>query len=284
MKYQINATIISTRLRQLRRAKHLTQQEVAQKIHLGNGISRNSVSDWESNSNYAANRLPSLPQLIDLCNLYEVDLDYVLGATDLQSQNKQTMAATLHLNEQQLNQLAAKPQTALLVDHLLADPLFDDLVQGTQRLSQNQLIADVITTSLTPKFAKKMRGYFEDYYFKVFPMDMSGDSFQTYLTEKITEKSMKQPVTFLETHFLADGQLFVRNQFNNFDQLPVHQQYDTIIESLAAIVFDYSVSAKVVTLAKQQLTDKLGQILDHTINQLTAEFHEKIQEQLNLRQ
>ncbi|WP_125766364.1 helix-turn-helix domain-containing protein [Lapidilactobacillus wuchangensis] len=281
MKYQINATVISTRLRALRLAKHLTQQEVAQKIHLGNGISRNSVSDWESNSEYAANRLPSLPQLIDLCNLYEVDLDYVLGATDLSSQDKQTMAQTLHLGEKQLNQLAAKPQTAVLIDHLVADPLLKDVVQGTKRLSQNQLIADVINTCLAPKFAKKIRGYFEDYYFNVLPLDLSEASFQAYLAEKITLKKMKQPTTFLKTNFLSDGQLFVRNQFDEFDQLPNCQQYEAIISSIAAIVYDYSVSAKVVILAKQQLTDKFGQILDHTINQLTAEYHDRIQAQLH---
>ena len=57
------------KLRQLRKAKHLTQLQVAQRI----GISKAMVSAYETDS-----KLPSLDVLVKLSRLYGTTVDYLI--------------------------------------------------------------------------------------------------------------------------------------------------------------------------------------------------------------
>ncbi len=277
-KYQTSEAAISRKLQQLRKDSGLKQAAVAQKIHLGNGISRSSISDWENATEHPG-RLPSISQLIDLCNLYEVDFDYVLGASDIKSKDKQIMSQTLHLSERSLN-LLTKQQTGNFIDYLLTDPLLQEVAQVARQISMNNLIADVLTTSFTAKFAKKVQHLFEDYYFSVFPMDMSAATFQDYLAKKIPAAKIKEPTKFLQDNFLVDGQLFVANRYDHFKQLPKSTQYAAIIASITAISYDYCVSAEAVKRIKQRLSADLNQILENIINQLTTEAQERIRRNL----
>ena len=61
------------RLQDARKAKNLTQQEVADAI----GITRISYARYEGGL-----REPDLSTLVNLANLYEVTTDYLLGRTD----------------------------------------------------------------------------------------------------------------------------------------------------------------------------------------------------------
>ena len=60
------------RLRQLRRQRHLSQEEVARHI----GITRSAYSHYEIN-----NRQPVYETLIKLAAFYDVSLDYIIGGT-----------------------------------------------------------------------------------------------------------------------------------------------------------------------------------------------------------
>ncbi|GKQ42423.1 hypothetical protein RD055328_03460 [Companilactobacillus sp. RD055328] len=61
--------MLSEKLKNSRTELHLTQQEVADRIH----ISRQMISNWEMGKNY-----PDIPTLIDLSELYGLTLDYML--------------------------------------------------------------------------------------------------------------------------------------------------------------------------------------------------------------
>lgn len=62
--------IFGTRLREVRKSKKLTQQEVADFI----GNKCNTISDWETGKNE-----PSLEKLIVLADFFEVSLDWLVG-------------------------------------------------------------------------------------------------------------------------------------------------------------------------------------------------------------
>lgn len=61
------------RLKELRKSKNLTQQELAEKIDLV----KSSISAYEKCSKY-----PSIEVLIKLCNYFSVSSDYLLGLSD----------------------------------------------------------------------------------------------------------------------------------------------------------------------------------------------------------
>lgn len=62
-----------TRLKELRKEKKLTQQELADKVDLVKG----SISAYEKSLKY-----PSVEALIRLCNYFNVSSDYLLGLSD----------------------------------------------------------------------------------------------------------------------------------------------------------------------------------------------------------
>lgn len=63
----------TTRLKNLRTEKKLTQSEVAQKL----GIATSTYSNYEQGT-----RFPDKQTLINLANFYKVSIDYLLGETD----------------------------------------------------------------------------------------------------------------------------------------------------------------------------------------------------------
>lgn len=65
-------------LKNLRRIKKITQIELANKLSL----SRTSIVMWESGQNY-----PSMDKLIELANIFDCSVDFLLGITSTNSQN-----------------------------------------------------------------------------------------------------------------------------------------------------------------------------------------------------
>lgn len=71
---------ISNRIRELRKAKGNSQEELAQYL----GVSRQAISKWESEQS-----LPDIDKIISLSNFFEVSTDYLLkGTLPLNEMNK----------------------------------------------------------------------------------------------------------------------------------------------------------------------------------------------------
>ncbi|MBQ8229325.1 MAG: helix-turn-helix transcriptional regulator [Clostridia bacterium] len=65
---------LGTKLKELRKEKILTQQELAKSIDL----SQSTISCWENGK-----RTPTVSALIKLCLLFNVSANYLLGLTDI---------------------------------------------------------------------------------------------------------------------------------------------------------------------------------------------------------
>ena len=74
IKYDIN--IVNKRIKEIRKLRNLTQQELADKI----GVQRQALTNWERKTN---NTLPSLENLVILCEVLECSLDYLVGSVDI---------------------------------------------------------------------------------------------------------------------------------------------------------------------------------------------------------
>ncbi|MBQ8528491.1 MAG: helix-turn-helix transcriptional regulator [Clostridia bacterium] len=72
------------RLKELRTSKGLSQQALADKI----GVSKSSINMYERGE-----REPSISMLFTLADLFEVDLNYLLGYTPSNKSNKSPFAA-----------------------------------------------------------------------------------------------------------------------------------------------------------------------------------------------
>ena len=78
---------IADRIQSLRKAKGMSQEELADKV----GVSRQSVSKWESEQ-----AAPDLDKIVIMSDIFEVTTDYLLkGIEPVKSDDHKTMADVL---------------------------------------------------------------------------------------------------------------------------------------------------------------------------------------------
>ncbi|MBS5145700.1 MAG: helix-turn-helix domain-containing protein [Butyricicoccus pullicaecorum] len=95
------------RIRDLRKEHELSQQELAQKL----GVNQTAVSQWERGVT-----TPSSTAMVDLCKLWNVTPDFLLGLSDekIASTMEQVDAKELQLLKDLVDQLTPDQQQELL--------------------------------------------------------------------------------------------------------------------------------------------------------------------------
>ena len=112
---------LSERIVFLRKQRKLTQEKVGELLNM----SQRSVANWES-----GDRSPSLSTLIELSEIFNVSLDYLLGKTDNPEREKQPAA--------QSSELMGKIIARVLV---LSDPALSRLSDFLEGLEAAEEIA-----------------------------------------------------------------------------------------------------------------------------------------------
>lgn len=272
-KYEFDVTQIKVRLRELRCSKELTQEKFADLIHRGTGTSRTAVTTWENVHNKT---LPDTQTLMEICNLFDCDIDYLLDKSDIKSKDHQTISNVLHISEESINTLKDNSEYGQLVNSLINNSIFGEISRRAHQLALNKVLNDVITTSFNQNFENKIKNLFNEYYFSVFPSDMSQKNFCEYIKSSIPYSEKFNPLEFIEDIFLEDGKAFVYNSNDEFLNLRKSEQYEIIISSIADISYDYFISQNVVELSKQKLDLMLSDLLQTAINKETEEIKAKI--------
>ncbi len=96
----MNQIKIGEFLKELRKEKGLTQEELAEQFH----VSRRSVSRWETGNN-----MPDLDTLIELSDYYEIDLRELLeGERKSEKMNEELKEAVLKVAEYSSNEKEVK--------------------------------------------------------------------------------------------------------------------------------------------------------------------------------
>ncbi len=99
--------MFSKRLRELRKAAHLTQKQLAEKMY----VDQTSISFWETGK-----ARPDFDKQIELAELFGVSLDYLRGKTDMKKAStlEQVDAKELQLLKDLVDQLTPDQQQELL--------------------------------------------------------------------------------------------------------------------------------------------------------------------------
>ena len=137
-------------LRELRKARKMTQKEVAAKI----GATEKSYRAWEKGEHY-----PDTNYAIDLAHLYGVSVDYILGETQYTNIGNKEMIEMLGLSEDSINILRLfniknrKSEIAIL-SKMLEQKVFWDAIENINNacwVSQNNTrpMSDALLESVT---------------------------------------------------------------------------------------------------------------------------------------
>ena len=85
--------MIGERLAEIRKDKGDTQETFAEKLH----VSKFTVSSWEQEKSE-----PSHTMLVQICRLYQISSDYLLGLTNIDPSYMRQKASTLDEDDQKL--------------------------------------------------------------------------------------------------------------------------------------------------------------------------------------
>ncbi|MBE6877259.1 MAG: helix-turn-helix transcriptional regulator [Ruminococcus sp.] len=88
--------MLAYQMKQLRRQKGLTQQQLADYLH----VSKGTVGMWET-----GRREPNTEILSELADFYGVSVDYLLGRETLSGAQKAVLQETIHTLEQLMERL-----------------------------------------------------------------------------------------------------------------------------------------------------------------------------------
>ena len=105
-------TLIGKRIKELRKKAGLTQVELGKKIN----VTKVSVCCYELGT-----RTPSLDTLVDLSNIFNVNLDYLLG-NDIYVVSDQKEEYGFKLSEEELEFIKIIRKNSKLYDKLIEDP------------------------------------------------------------------------------------------------------------------------------------------------------------------
>lgn len=274
-KYTFDINKIKGRIKELRLSNNITQKKLAEALNRGTGTSRTTVTTWESNSNTI---LPDIQTIIDICNFFDCDLDYLFGKSNIKSQDHDTISNLLHISKESINALRDNSDYGELVNKIINNKAFGEISKQILHLAINQVLYDVITTSFNKKFENKIESRFNEYYYSVLPFDMSQEKYIEYIKKSITFSEEFNPIEFIDDNFIEDGKAFVYNKSDNFKALSKSEQYEIIISSIAEISYNYYISQKVVELSKQKLDLMLSEILQTVINKESDEIKSQIKE------
>lgn len=265
--------IIKSKIKEKREEKGTTQWQLAEGIHLSKD-SRTTIANWESLKK--ENNIPSIEQMIELCNFFDADINYFLGKTPISSEDNKIIAKTLNLSLETVGILKKNSEYGTFINNIVSKKeLYENIIQRATQLGKAAILEDIINTSLKKDFIRKIRQIFDDFYRNTFPMDISAVCFEKFLCRKIPYSNSFKAVEFLKDNFEEEGTNFVlnrffpteENQYNTFCETGSREQHKIIMSSIVEICYDYFISTQVVELSKQRLNIMISSLIDDIIEE-----------------
>lgn len=280
-KYEFDIQDFKVKLNQLRTEKELSQKKMSEGIHItddnGNIIksfSRTTYINWENTDN---NALPGIEFLCELCNFFDVDIDYFLSKNStIKSKDNKAISEAINITEESIGKLKRCSYYGYFIDSLLKEDKLDVIINQIKKLSNSMIIDDVIHTTLTEKFSTQIYNIFNKYYYNVLPIDMCIEDYEKQIGESINFSKHFDPQSFIDKNFLEDGKNFIYNSTENFDELSQYDKYEKIIKSIAEITYDYFISLQVVELTKQRLTENIYQLVETIVEAQAQQIKQNI--------
>lgn len=271
--YRFDKEEIKERLRIARTGAKYSQQEFNKAIKLKEGVhtdknfGRATTSNWEQ----TGKSIPSIKDMCTICNLLQIDMDTMLGRTDIASKDRAELAKITHLSEEAISFLDKNEEYAKFADDMLTYARMGEMMNRIKQLSYMSVMNDVMVTAFTPDLIKKINEAFDEYYYSGFPMDLSQKEFEAFLDKKI-----KDPVEKLEACFLEDGYNFVLNSVENYGYLDFATKRQILIEVIAEISFDYNMGVKSTELSRHRISEMMNDMVGEIIQKETDRIHENM--------
>lgn len=275
MVYTFDEKKIKSKLVKLRKENKDTQEAFAKKLSAKMGgieISRTTVATWETDKNQT---VPKYDYLINICNMYDCDVNYFFEEDSVKSKEIKEVADLLHISEKSVEILKDNSNYGAMLDCLINNDSFDSFVNRINQLTVYSVVDDAITTIFTESYCKKLKQFFDEYYYSEFPMEVSKENFRKFLLTKISSNKFN-PEKYIERNFLEEGKNCVYNQCDDFSTLPKLEKYDLIINFISDVGYDHFDGKKKVENSEFRLQGIMALLIKDVIEKESKKIRENL--------
>ena len=276
-KYTFDEIKIKGKLVKLRKDNNDTQETFAEKLSEKMGgieISRTTVATWETTKNKT---VPKYDYLINICNMYDCDVNYFFEDNLVKSKEIKEVADLVHISENSVELLKNNNNYGAMLDSLIKNELFGDFVNRINQLTVYSVVDDAITTIFTESYRKRLKLFFDEYYFSEFPMEVSKENFRKFLLTKIPNDKFN-PEKYLERNFFEEGKNCVYNQCDDFSALSKIEKYDLIIDFISDVGYDHFDAKKKVENSEFRLQGIMSLFIKDVIEKESNKIRKNISE------
>lgn len=275
MVYTFDEKKIKSKLVKLRKENKDTQETFAKKLSAKMGgieISRTTVATWETDKNQT---VPKYDYLINICNMYDCDVNYFFEVNSVKSKEIKEVADLLHISEKSVEILKDNSNYGDMLDCLINNDSFDSFVNRINQLTAYSVVDDAITTVFTESYCKKLKQFFDEYYFSEFPMEVSKENFRKFLLTKISSNKFN-PEKYIERKFLEGGKKCIYNQCDDFSALSKLEKYDLIINFISDVGYDHFDAKKKVENSEFRLQGIMSLFIKDIIEKESNKIRENL--------
>ena len=258
------------RLSETRKQKGFTQDTFAEELHFGD---RSRIANWESKK---SSTVLLLKDFATVCKLLDVDPNYLLGESNIESNNDDTISQVIGLSYSNVRLLRKKDYNNLFIDYLLSSSELHELINRIKQICYYGFISEAQETTFTPDALKKIKKAFDKFYHEVFPLDMNKDKFAVYLKE---EMGWKPEVISINDFINAS---ITDNEYNNilfgypdFESQPDMQKYMILIQDIAETSYDYMLKRSIIEVSRHEITKVIDNIVSSFIDTEISKFKNK---------
>lgn len=254
------------RLRKARDEKNLTQKELAKILNIG----RTSIVSWENEKN---DTVPTLKSFVEICSLLDVDPNYILGRSDIESNNDREISQAIGISYSNIRILRDRNYTNHFVDFFLSSLQSQEIINRIKQICYYKFIYEAMETSFSSNTLQKIDKAFERFYREVFPLDMNVDNFELYIKKEIPWDSRSISIDDYISSAITENEykniLFVYPDFNT---LLDEQKHNLLIHNIATTSYDYMIKSSIIDLSRNEIAKALDNIVDDFIKTENLNF------------
>lgn len=259
------------RLQQARRDMKYRQDTFAEALHFS---SRSSVGNWES---VKSSSIPTLENFVAVCNVLQVDPNFLLGVNDFPSEENHAISNAIGLAEENVQQMRDNKEASHFVDFILSSPELKELLYRIRQICYYGMIAEAQETTFTPDAIMRIQKAYNEFFHNVFPLDMNAERFAQYIQREFKWQPEKISIDEFIFSVISD------NEYNNilfdhpgFEEKTDSEKYDIIILDVATTSYEYMMGQPIIELAEQEIAKALNGIVKGYIDSQIQNFKNRL--------
>lgn len=260
-----------TRLAQARRDAKITQEKFAEKLHKGD---RSRIANWESLSN---NHLIHLSDIPLICQILDVDPNFLLGVSDDKCTNDTLMADSLHISIDSIKTIQKEPFIGKLINHVLsADELYN-LLHQIRQVCVNGYHTLTLEHIFSKNALKKLNHSFHLFFEETFYLDMTPELFSNRLASEFYWNQKKQNFfEFLDTIIIDPRYRDMLTNNPQFMKLDDNGKYNALMYDIAKASYKHLLSNATAELSAQKISNTISDIIYKFILTDIADFKKEM--------